>query len=149
MSWECGIDVGLDEQTIGFKGKHEDKICISYKAEGDGFMCDALCDNGFTHSVFFRNEVPSAEIAQQGLSLLHARSIWLFNQLTLPCHRAWVDNLYMTAKFAKAGFASRNRALLSGVSRVFPSLAIPTVLCKSQRDGGNYERNSQGSCTEG
>ena len=47
-AWRLGRDISGDEQTIGFQGKHEDKLQITYKAEGDGFQCDAICDSGFT-----------------------------------------------------------------------------------------------------
>ena len=53
--WRTGRWVAIDEQTIGFKGKHGMKLRISYKREGDGFQCDALCDNGYTFSFYFRH----------------------------------------------------------------------------------------------
>ena len=53
LSWSCGLHIGLDEQTVGFKGRHEDKLRITFKKAGDGFQCDALCDDGFTYLVFF------------------------------------------------------------------------------------------------
>jgi len=117
MSWECGVHLGLDEQTMGFQGHHIDKMRITYKAEGDGFQCDALCDNGFTYSVFFRNEPPPRHYTRAGYSTLHARSLWLFDQLKDKFHRVWVDNLYMSAKFAKAAYNGNNKVLLAGVTR--------------------------------
>lgn len=39
-----GKFVSIDEQTIGFKGKHILALCISYKREGNGYQCDALCE---------------------------------------------------------------------------------------------------------
>jgi hypothetical protein len=117
ISWECGVCLGLDEQTIGFQGRHADKLRITYKAEGDGFQCDALCDDGFTYSVFFRNEAPPRNYVTDGLCPLHARSMWLLDRLTTSYHRVWVDNLYMSSKFAKAAWKSRNKVLLNGVAR--------------------------------
>jgi hypothetical protein len=46
-AWELGVNIAIDEMTIGFQGRHVDKLRISYKKEGDGFQCDALCDDGF------------------------------------------------------------------------------------------------------
>ena len=46
-AWRLGRDISGDEQTIGFQGKHEDKLQITYTTEGDGFQCDAICDSGF------------------------------------------------------------------------------------------------------
>ena len=46
-AWWLGHDISGDEQTIGLQGYHSDKLRITYKAEGDGFQCDALCESGF------------------------------------------------------------------------------------------------------
>jgi hypothetical protein len=51
--WIPGRWVAIDEQTIGFKGRSGMKLKISYKREGGGFQCDALCDEGYTFSFFF------------------------------------------------------------------------------------------------
>ena len=51
--WITGRWVSIDEQTLGFKGKHSMKLRISYKREGDGFQCDAVCNNGYTFSFWF------------------------------------------------------------------------------------------------
>ena len=47
--WNLGQEFSIDEMTIGFQGKHGDKRRITYKRAGDGFQCDALCENGFTY----------------------------------------------------------------------------------------------------
>jgi hypothetical protein len=51
--WVPGIFVAIDEQTIGFQGQLGMKLRISYKQEGDGFQCDAVCDSGYTFSFYF------------------------------------------------------------------------------------------------
>jgi hypothetical protein len=50
---ECA---SVDEMTIGFQGSHKDKRRITYKAEGDGFQCDALCQEGYCYQHYFRND---------------------------------------------------------------------------------------------
>ena len=72
-TWRLGRDISGDEQTIGFQGKHEDKLRIMYKAEGDGFQCDAICDSGFTWTFYFRNQKAPREWTSKGFSPLHAR----------------------------------------------------------------------------
>jgi len=52
-AWLLNIWISVDEQTNGFKGKHADKLRINYKKEGDGFQCDALCNDGYTYSFYF------------------------------------------------------------------------------------------------
>ena len=58
VAWELGIHITCDKQTIGFQGKHKDKKKIAYKREGDGFQCDAVGEDGYTYSFYFRNEPP-------------------------------------------------------------------------------------------
>jgi hypothetical protein len=48
--WIPGKWVAIDEQMIGFQGALLMKLCISYKREGDGFQCDAVCNRGNTFS---------------------------------------------------------------------------------------------------
>jgi len=129
MSWECGLHLGLDEMTMGFQGHHADKMRITYKKEGDGFQCDALCDAGFTYSVFFRNEPPPPQYVRRGFSPLHTRSLWLFDQLKDSFHRVWVDNLYMSAKFGKGAYNGNNKVLVAGVTRT-KDRGLPNMVIK-------------------
>jgi hypothetical protein len=72
---------------------------------------------GYTYSVYFRNEKAPRRYMREGYSPLHARSLWLFDQLKTKHHRCWVDNLYMSARFAKAAFSHGNKVLVAGVTR--------------------------------
>ena len=57
-AWRMGRDISGDERTLGFQGRHADKLLITYKAEGDGFQCDALCDSGYTGTFFLQYASP-------------------------------------------------------------------------------------------
>ena len=46
MVLSCALYV--DDENIGFKGIHEDKIRISYNNEGDRFKADDPCNRGYT-----------------------------------------------------------------------------------------------------
>ena len=50
------FDLSVDDQTIDFKGRHVDKMIISYHNEGGGLHSDALFDQGYTYDFFLRNE---------------------------------------------------------------------------------------------
>ena len=71
-TWMPGRNLSGDEQTMGFKGRHPDKMRITYKKEGDGFQCDCICDNGYTFTFYFRNQPAPKRWLDQGLSPLHA-----------------------------------------------------------------------------
>ena len=45
----------IDKMEIGFQGMHKDKQRITYKTEGNGFHCDALCEEGYTYQIYFIN----------------------------------------------------------------------------------------------
>ena len=57
-----------DEQDIGFKGKYPDKQRVTFKKEGDRFLVDALCDDGFTLTFYFRNMPAPRKWVDQGFS---------------------------------------------------------------------------------
>ena len=116
-AWCLGHDISGDEQTIGFQGRHDDKLQITYKAEGDGFQCDALCEKGFTWIFYFCNQPAPVDWVRKGYSPLHSRVLAMFDQLEEKYHNCWFDNLYLSAKFAKASFAHRNKIRISGPMR--------------------------------
>jgi hypothetical protein len=116
-SVKLGMHASVDEQTIGFQGRHADKLRITYKAEGDGFQADCICENGFTYALHFRNEPPPTKYTSRGLSPLHARVMWLFDHLTDRYHRIWMDNLYLSSKFVKAAYLHKNKVMIAGVTR--------------------------------
>ena len=93
-------DLGGDEETLGFKGKHIDKLRITYKAEGDVLQCDAICDDGYTFTFYFRNQPAPKKYLDDGFSPLHARIMTLFDCFIDEYHQVRFDNLYMAAKFA-------------------------------------------------
>ena len=101
-AWRLGRDISGDEQTSGFQGRHADKLRITYKAEGNGFQCDALCDKGFTWTVYFCNQPAPVDWARKGYSPLHSRVLAMFDQLEEKYHICWFDNLYLSANFAQA-----------------------------------------------
>ena len=50
---KMGQHISVDEQTMGFEGNHSNIIRITFKAEGHGFQCDAICADGYTYSIYF------------------------------------------------------------------------------------------------
>ena len=85
--------------------------------EGDGFQCDALCDNGYTITFYFIHEPPPKKYTKQGLSLLHARVRYLFDSCDYEYHIYGVDNSCMSAKFCRDTFNHSKKIKLHGVTR--------------------------------
>jgi hypothetical protein len=51
MKW-----LGIDKQTLGFQGWSRIKLHITYKNKGDGFQCDAVCDDSYMFSFNFHHK---------------------------------------------------------------------------------------------
>lgn len=114
---DLGITLSVDEQTLGMQGRHPDKARITFKKEGDGFLVDVICDNGYTYSCYFRMEPAPTKYTNAGLSPLHARVLWLFDQLRDNYHRVFMDNLYLSAKFCRSAYSHNRKVLIAGVTR--------------------------------
>ena len=117
LAWRLGHDISGDEQTIGFQGKHYDKLHITYKAEGDGIQCDALWKSGFTWTFYFCNQPALKKYLQQGYAPLHSRILGMFDQLDEKHHNCWFDNLYLSAKFCRAAFTHPNVVCIARPTR--------------------------------
>ena len=113
-AWLLSEWISIDEQTIGFQGRHADKMRISYKREGDGFQCNAICDDGYTFSFYFQNEPPPDKYSSK-MCPLHARVMALFDTLQDKYHRVGCDNLYISANLCKQAFNHPNKVMLHGV----------------------------------
>ena len=103
--------------TMRFKGKHKDKRRRTYKAEGDGFQADALCDDGYCYQVYMRNDPAPKKYLRTGLSPLHSRVMALFDSLKDDYHQIVMDNLYNLAAFCRAAYNHPRKVLCHGVSR--------------------------------
>ena len=111
---ECA---SVDEMTIGFQGNHQDKLRITYKNAGDGFQCDALCQEGYCYQHYFRNYPAPRKYLNMKLSPLHSRVMWLFDSLRDCHHQIGMDNLYNSAAFCRAAYLHPKQVLCHGVVR--------------------------------
>ena len=127
-----GRDLSCDEQTIGFQGNHKDKQRMTYKKEGDGFLADCICSDGYTYSFFFRHQPSSQKImAEYKCSPLHARVIGLIHQLPDKYYTLGMDNLYMSAKLCRLAYGMQQKVMVHGVTR--PSLrGIPPAIKQNE-----------------
>ena len=71
----------IDEKTIGVQGRHADEMKIKHKREGNGFMVDCWCDDGFTCSFHFKNMPAPIKYLRLKLSPLYGRVLGLFDTL--------------------------------------------------------------------
>ncbi len=112
-----GRDLSCDEQTVGFQGHHKDKQRITYKNEGDGFLADCICSEGYTYNFHFRHQAPSKILIDAGLSPLHARVVGLVSQLPNKNYTLTMDNLYNSAKFFRYLMSMEQKVMAHGVVR--------------------------------
>ena len=110
-------DISADEQSLGFSGKDGNKIRMKDKKKKEGYRVDALCCKGYTYTFYFRHQPPLANYIEQGFAPLHARIKFMFGQLKASHHNCVMDNLYMSALFAKRAKLSKNKANIHGVTQ--------------------------------
>ena len=91
---------------------------ITYKREGDGFQCDAICDNGYTFSFWFRHGNPpkvGSEFDHLNLSPTAKRIVYLAQRLPNNWTRLYMDNLFNSVKLYSALYLTKT--LAHGVCR--------------------------------
>ena len=76
-----------------------------------------MCEDGYTLSFHFRNELPPQQWIDKGLFPIHARVLGLLDCVTESHHRVGMDNLYTSVKFAKVCFNHPKKVLISGMIR--------------------------------
>ena len=139
-----GPNGSVDEQTIGFQGKHVDKLKIKFKRAGDGFMCDAWCDAGFTYTFYFRNEPAPKKYLRLKLSALHARCLSLFDDLPDSNYRCWVDNLHASINFLVHALKHKSKVMIEGVARK-SGRGVPECV-KQEEVGPSMLKEVVGTC---
>ena len=133
--WLTGRWVSIDEQTLGFKGKHGLKLRITYKKEGDGFQCDAVCDRGYTFSFYFRHgDAPKLprQFDHLNLSPTAKRVVWLVLRLPNNWTNVFMDNLFNSRKLFTALYIAK--ALGHGVARTDGRGLPPSVIQKVEKN---------------
>ena len=133
--WTTGKWVSIDEQTLGFKGRHRMKLRISYKREGDGFQCDAVCDMGYTFSFYFRHgdsPILPEKYKHLDLSPTARRVVWLATRLSNDWTSIFMDNLFNSQKLFTALYIAK--ALGHGVARSNGRGICPEVLQTEEKN---------------
>ena len=127
-----GRNLSCDEQTVGYQGNHKDKQRITYKREGDGFLADCICSDGYTYAFHFRHQPASQKLIERySCSPLHARVMGLISQLPDKYYTLGMDNLYNSAKFCRLAYSMDQKVMVHGVTR--PSLrGIPPIIKMSE-----------------
>jgi hypothetical protein len=139
--WIPGKWVVINEQTIGFQGASSMKLQISYKQEGDGFQCDALCDSGYTYSFWFRHGAPpdlGPDFKHLELSPTARRIVWLASRLPNEWTRIYMDNLFNSVKLFQALYLAK--ALAHGVARTSGCGVPPSVIQKEEKNKDRAEK---------
>ena len=151
-AWDLGKEISADEQTIGFKGNHQDKQRINYEREGDGFLTDAISEDGYTYSFYFRNMPAPKKFINKKFSPLHARILFLFDQLKEGNHVCGLDNLYNSTKFAREAYVGKNSVMVHGVTRKsgrgLPSCVLQEEL-KNQKEAEKVRGLTKAAVLEG
>ena len=139
--WLPGKWLAIDKETIGFKDAHGLALCISYKREGNGYQCDAVCENGYTFLFYFcHGNAPTLPPKYNDLELLPTgrQVIFLMMQLPNVWSHIFMDNLFNSRKLFTAAY--RAKALCHGVVRSY-GLGVPkAVIMKEEKNVKEADR---------
>ncbi|KAK3251406.1 hypothetical protein CYMTET_21062 [Cymbomonas tetramitiformis] len=136
--YDPGEDISLDEQDAGFQGRCAFKDKIKYKKEGDGFLADCLCDDGYTWTFHFRHDPTPLPLTQQQASDLHNRCLLLVKRLKFDWNRIWMDNLFTSRRFIQWGY--QEKVLMGGVARPHARGVPESVIQSEARSKADLER---------
>lgn len=90
---------------------------LKFKTVKGSYQADALCCNGYTFTFYIQHQPPPDNYIKQGYSPLHVCVMFMFDQLQLPHHNVYMDNLYMSDLFCKRAQNSKNKVNTHGVCR--------------------------------
>ena len=99
LTWSLDVSISVDKMTYGFQGLHQYKHMITYKAEGDGFQANDLCQYGFCYQFFFHNDPAPQKYIKMVISSLHARKMEIFDNVYDEYHQYVMENLYNSDVF--------------------------------------------------
>ncbi len=139
--WIPGKWVAIDEQTLGFQGTSGMKLRISYKREGDGFQCDAICDAGYTFTFWFRHGDPpelDAKYKSLDLAPLAKRVVYLAERLPNKWTRVYMDNLFNSKKLYTALYMAQ--CLAHGVVRTSGRGLPPSIIQREEKNKATAEK---------
>ena len=110
--WVPGKWVAIDKQTLGFQGSLEMKLQISNKREEDGFQYNAVCNEGYTYSFYFRHRPPpnvGGQYKDMELSPTARRVVWLASRLLNRWTRIYMDKTCPTQRSCTRHCTGRRR----------------------------------------
>jgi len=145
-SWRAGKLLSLDEQTIGYKGRCVLVVRIKDKGEGDGFQCDAICEDGYTITFCFRcDNLPCA--ADKDVSDRDTRCAWLVDQLQGAWHHLYMDNLFTSWKFGE--MLAARQCLYAGTCTVQVWRGLHRQVVQKEVSAGARRREAWGEAGQG
>ena len=139
-AWLLGPNFAIDEQTAKMQGTTEYKTrCGKYKRIGDGIQADAIADDGYTWTFYFRNEPVKKKWLDKGMSPLHARVLHMLEQLRDKGHRCKMDNLFNSVRLAREAYHLPQKVLTDGVIRK-SGRGVPPDVFQDEKKGNAAEK---------
>jgi hypothetical protein len=145
--WILGKWLSIEKQTLGFQGWSRIKLHISYKKEGDGFQCDAICNDGYTFSFYIcHGDPPPLPTEFKNFDLLPTAQHVFWLALCLPnvWPQIFMDNLVNSRKLFAVLYLAK--CLTHGVVQMSSRGIPPSVRQLEEKSEGGHEAEGSYDC---
>ena len=153
-AFSLGRNLSSDEQDASFQGRHEDKARVTFKRAGDGFLIDAICEDGYTYSFYPRNVPPPKRWVDKGYSPTHSRILFMLESLPDQYYTCGMDNLFISAKFLRGAYTdTKSKTMIHGVCRTsgrgLPECVLQVDLSKDRNKADRMRGETKAAVLEG
>ena len=88
-------NLSLDEHDTSFQGYSEDKQQVTLNFEGDGFLIDAVCEDGYTINFYPRDFPPPNKWIDKEYSPPRSQIIFMLDALPDQYNICNMENLFI------------------------------------------------------
>ena len=117
-AWHLLENFSIDKPTCKMQDKLECKTCCGkFKRIGDGLQANCLANNSYTWDFNFVNEPVDIKWTNQGIFLMHARVLHMWEKLEDDNQECKMDNFYNSVHLRILGFSLKNQVKIHSVLR--------------------------------
>ena len=116
--YKPGRNLSSDKQYAIFQVYHEDKHQLAFKHAADGFLMDAVYEDGYTINFYPMNPPPPKKCIEKGYSPTHSQILFMLYSLPDQYHTCGMDNIFILENFLQSAYAeTTSKTMVHGFFR--------------------------------